>query len=167
MGAAAGGLQACLLGGGDVVVHVGMGDGALTKMMASRGLCVTGVDVDVAAGLKRGLRCAKFSGQPLAAGSLAVAADAAGEADVVLVYTAASAQQGLSSEACLAAEALREFKTLLKQGGRLCLEVPLTGGVDAAGVRALVEAAAYSAEAVQLLPVAGGQQRIRVVAKKV
>jgi hypothetical protein len=40
MGAAAGGLQACVLGGGHRVLHVGCGDGALTKMLASKGLQV-------------------------------------------------------------------------------------------------------------------------------
>jgi hypothetical protein len=40
MGAAAGGLQACALGGGHRELHVGFGDGALTKMLASKGLQV-------------------------------------------------------------------------------------------------------------------------------
>lgn len=47
-GAAAGGLAACPQGGGDRLVHVGCGDGALTKMLASKGLRVFGVDTDMA-----------------------------------------------------------------------------------------------------------------------
>eukprot|EP00775_Hariotina_reticulata_P013404 gene13404-13532_t len=121
MGAAAGGLQACALGGGNTVIHVGMGDGSLTKMMASKGLCVMGVDADIAAGVKRGLRCVQYSGAPLAAGSLAAAAeDAGGPVDAVLLYTAAhNAQQGLSSSECLTGEALQEYMGLLKPNGRL------------------------------------------------
>lgn len=45
MGAAAGGLQACPEGGGHRVLHVGCADGALTKMLASKGLQVRHVNI--------------------------------------------------------------------------------------------------------------------------
>jgi hypothetical protein len=64
MGAAAGGLQACALGGGHRVLHVGFGDGALTKMLASKGLQV-GVGSTAGACLWRALH--SFSLQVLVA----------------------------------------------------------------------------------------------------
>lgn len=175
-GAAAGGLQACPQGGGDSLVHIGCGDGALTKMLASKGLRVWGVDADVTAASRRGLTCATFQGQPLSQGSLGGAAAAAGGAvDAVLVYTpagAAAQQQQLGSRECLQPQSLREFGTLLKRGGRLCLEVPLSDGADAAAVltdllQCLPSAGYAGASCVQVLPgaVLGGQERLRVVAE--
>lgn len=162
MGAAAGGLQACSQGGGDSVLHVGCGDGALTKMLASKGLVVVGADADISAGVKRGLRCTQYQGAPLSRGSLAPAAAEAGAVDAVLVYTGAAAGHGFSSEDCLAAEALQEFKQVLKSGGRLCLEVPAGSNMTADIIRERLEAAGYSVLALQLLP--AGVCRIRLVA---
>jgi len=148
------------------VIHVGMGAGSLTKMMASKGLCVMGVDANIAAGVKRGLRCVQYSGTALAAGSLAAAAaDAGGPVDAVLLYTAAHhAQEGFSSSDCLTEEALREFRGLLKPNGRLCVEVPVSSGgsqaADAAVIGAAIEAAGYKVMALDLLRT--GQQRLRL-----
>jgi SAM-dependent methyltransferase len=184
-GAAAGGLAACPQGGGDSLVHVGCSDGALTKMLASKGLRVCGVDADVAAATKRGLKCVAFEGQPLSQGSMAGAAVAAGEAvDVVLVYTAphvsssasgsssSSSSSGsvvLGSKECLNPAALKEFGGLLKPGGRLCLEVPLSAGHDAAAVltELLQQVSAAGFSAVKCLQVLPGvqQERVRLVAE--
>lgn len=157
-------------------MHVGCHDGALTKMLASKGLRVFGVDAIVAAATKRGLKCVPFQGQPLAQGSLAhAAAVARGPVDVVLVYTPAqtsrssSSQLVLGSKQCLAPEALKEFGQLLKPGGRLCIEVPLSEGQDAAAVLTellqAAPAAGYSTiSSVQVLP-GVQQERVRLVAE--
>eukprot|EP00879_Flechtneria_rotunda_P022813 GHRR01024098.1.p1 GENE.GHRR01024098.1~~GHRR01024098.1.p1 ORF type:complete len:233 (-),score=64.10 GHRR01024098.1:298-996(-) len=78
MGAAARCLQACMLGGGSNILHVGCGDAALTKMLASKGLCVVGVDAGSTTGVKRGLKCVPFAGQPLTSGCLAGVVGAVG-----------------------------------------------------------------------------------------
>jgi hypothetical protein len=117
-----------------------------------------------------------FQGQPLSAGSLSSAAAAAGgPVDAVLVYTAAGSgsgtvsSSGLGSVECLSLEGLREFGQLLKPGGRLCLEVPLSEGTDAAAVLTellqAAPAAGYSGvSCVQVLP-GLQQQRVRLVAE--
>lgn len=162
-------------GGGDSLVHVGCGDGALTKMLASKGLRVFGVDTDVASATKRGLKCVVYQGQRLAAGSLAAAAAAArGPVDAVLVYSPAQASSSsssqvlLSSKECLNPEALREFGQLLKPGGRLCVEVSLAEGEDAAVVltNLLQQASSAGYGAVSCLQVLPGLrgERLRVVA---
>lgn len=163
MGAAAGGLQACLQGGGDRVLHVGCGDGALTKMLASKGLLVVGADADVSVGIKRGLKCVQYQGAPLSQGSLAGAVAVAGAVDAVLVYTGAAAQHGLTSEECLSAAALQEYKQVLKLGGRLCVEVPGGADITADSIRGCLEAAGYAVETLQLLPAAGDRRRVRLV----
>uniref|UniRef100_A0A383VST6 Methyltransferase domain-containing protein n=1 Tax=Tetradesmus obliquus TaxID=3088 RepID=A0A383VST6_TETOB len=171
MGAAAGGLQACALGGGHRVLHVGCGDGALTKMLASKGLQVIGVDADVTACIKRGLKCVAFDGAPLAAGSMAtVAASLKEPADAVLIYTAAAAAaaagQGYSSAECLSAAALQEYRGVLKpSSGCVCAEVPLSSGSSAEEVQAQLQAAGYAVDRCEVLPAAGGQQRLRVVGR--
>lgn len=171
MGAAAGGLQACALGGGHRVLHVGCGDGALTKMLASKGLQVIGVDADVSAGIKRGLKCVAFDGAPLAAGSLAtVAASLKEPADAVLIYTAAAAAaaagQGYSSAECLSAAALQEYRGVVKPGsGCVCVEVPLSSGSSAEEVQAQLQVAGYAVDRFEVLPAAGGHQRLRVVGR--
>jgi SAM-dependent methyltransferase len=181
-GAAAGGLAACPQGGGDSLIHVGCSDGALTKMLASKGLRVFGVDADVAAATKRGLKCVAFKGQPLSQGSMADAAATAGEAvDVVLVYTAphvssstigsgsSSSSVVLGSKECLNPAALKEFGGLLKPGGRLCLEVPLSAEQDAAAVLTdlLQQTSAAGFSAIKCLQVLPGvqQERVRLIAE--
>jgi len=146
-------------------------------MLASKGLRVFGVDADTAAATKRGLKCIEYQGKPLSAGSLTGAAAAAvaagGAVDAVLVYTASSSSGGsshplLSSRECLTVEALREFGQLLQPGGRLCLEVPLAAGDDAAAVvtQLLQQAPAAGYSSVSCLQVLPGvpEQRVRVVA---
>lgn len=149
-------------------------------MLASKGLRVFGVDADVAAATKRGLKCVAFERQPLSQGSMAGAAAAAGEAvDVVLVYTAphvsstsgsgSSSSVVLGSKECLHPAALKEFGGLLKPGGRLCLEVPLSTGQDAAAVltELLQQTSAAGFGAVKCLQVLPGvqQERVRLVAE--
>jgi SAM-dependent methyltransferase len=157
MGEAAGGLQACLVGG-EKVLHLGCGDGALSKMLASKGLQVVGVDGCVAAAEKRGLKCVQLQGGRVSSGALAAVRGAAGEGgfDAVIVYaptasssssdttavggglpqdaTAAftsssstSSRMSLTAQDCLATEALAEMKCVLRPGGRLCLEVAWQG----------------------------------------
>lgn len=149
MGAAAGGLAACSAGGGDAVAHVCCGDGALTKVLASRGLRVLGVDADVTAATRRGLRAAAFQGPPLARGSLAGAAALLPRAaDVVLLHetAAASVPQRFDVAAATAADALAEYKRLLRPGGALALEAPLGAAASAEGkdaISARLNAAGY------------------------
>jgi hypothetical protein len=132
---------------------------------------VIGVDADVSAGIKRGLRCVAFEGAPLAAGSLStVAASLKEPADAVLIYTAAAASaaagQGYSSAECLSAAALQEYRSVVKQGsGCVCAEVPLSSGSSAEEVQAQLQAAGYAVDRCDVLPAAGGQQRLRVVAR--
>eukprot|EP00878_Enallax_costatus_P040110 GHUV01046100.1.p1 GENE.GHUV01046100.1~~GHUV01046100.1.p1 ORF type:complete len:315 (+),score=113.05 GHUV01046100.1:3-947(+) len=164
MGAAAGGLQACPQGGGDRVVHVGCGDGALTKMLASKGLVVVGVDSDITAGLKRGLRCVQFQDEPLGAGSLSNAVEVAGTSGAVLIYTAPAAACGFSSSQCLTSAALQEYRTVLAVGGHLCIEAPLGSGSTADSIRSELAAAGYAVRALQVLPAAAGSQRLRLIA---
>lgn len=114
MGAAAGGLQACPVGGHSVL-HLQCGSGALTKMLASKGLRVCGADGDVAAAAKRGLRCFAYGaggggagGAPLAAGALAAAREA-GPYDVALFYQPADGS-GMGMAQLLARSTLDEVK---------------------------------------------------------
>lgn len=181
-GAAAGGLAACSQGGGDSLVHVGCGDGALTKMLASKGLRVFGVDVSIEAAAKRGLRCTAYQGLPLSTGSLAAAAAAAGgTVDVVLLFTAPqvsskgdnfskSGDYPITSKECFQLEALQELSRLLSPGGRLCLEVPIAEGDDAAAVLTslLQQAPAAGFKSTSHAQVVPGayQERVRVIAQR-
>jgi len=143
MGAAAGGLAACLQGGGDRVLHVGCGGGSLTKMVASQGLRVAAVDADVAAAANRGLLCCAYGEgtAPLAAGSLRPAAGM-GPFDALLVYTpdAAAGSSGsgsggdvLTLERCLSSEALAEAASVAAPGGALCISAPSASGMGRGG----------------------------------
>ncbi len=89
MGAAAGGLATCPPDQrGDRVLHLCCGQGGLTKMVASQGMRVVGVDVDVAAAQRRGLTAVPFtSPRPLTSRSLLAARALAGPRafDVVLL----------------------------------------------------------------------------------
>lgn len=183
-GAAAGGLAACEQGGGDSIIHVGCSDGSLTKMLASKGLRVFGVDADIAAATKRGLKCVSFEGQPLSAGSLAPAAAAAGSGvDCVLIYTPAAAASSSGSSgsgsggwcvqdsSSLTQGALAELGQVLVPGGRLCAELPLAvagadGPQEEARLRAALQAAGYtSISCLQVLP-GWQQQRVRIMAER-
>jgi hypothetical protein len=62
------------------VLHIGCGAGGLTKMMASQGIRVLGVDAGVEAATTRGLAAVPYAGEPLAPGSLQGALAHAGEA---------------------------------------------------------------------------------------
>ena len=195
MGEAAGGLQACPIGG-ERVLHLGCGDGALSKMLASKGLQVVGVDECVAAAEKRGLKCVELQGSLLSSGALAAARGAAGEEgfDAVLVYALAScssrndavgnslpldAPAGISSSGgnsrasltaqdCLVAEALAEMKTVLRPGGRVCLEVAWEGSEkgDAAAVRQQLADAGWALRAWEWKKMGVTQNpRLRLVAE--
>jgi hypothetical protein len=132
---------------------------------------VIGVDADISAGVKRGLKCVAFEGAPLTAGSLStVAASLKEPADAVLIYTAAAAGaavgQGLSSAECLSAAALQEYRSVVKPGsGCVCVEVPLSDGSSTEEVQAQMQAAGYAVDRLEVVPAAGGQQRLRVVGR--
>jgi hypothetical protein len=129
------------------------------------------VDADISAGIKRGLRCVAFKGAPLSAGSLStVAASLREPADAVLIYTAAAAGtaagQGLSSAECLSTAALQEYRSVVRPGsGCVCVEVPLSDGSSIEQVQAQMQAAGYAVDRLQVVPAAGGQQRLRVVGR--
>jgi 3-hydroxyisobutyrate dehydrogenase-like beta-hydroxyacid dehydrogenase len=166
------------------VVHVGCGDGSLTKMLASKGLRVWGVDADVSAATQRGLSCVPFQGTPLAEGSLAAAAAATASAaagssgvDAVVVYTSSGSSTSalVADSSALTPSALAEMGRLLQRGGRLCVEVPLAGAAAAAAggggeqerLRGALGQARYGTIACcQVLPGWAGQQpRVRLVAE--
>jgi hypothetical protein len=165
MGAAAGGLQACPVGGHSVL-HLQCGSGALTKMLASKGLRVCGADGDVAAAAKRGLRAFPYGGSGgsgsgaggLAPGALA-GARGKGPYDVVLFYQQAGAAEGLSLEGLLSAGTLSEVAATLAPGGRLCAEAD---GADAGAAAAALQAAGWAVNVAQEGPRPG---RVRLVAQ--
>lgn len=140
MGAAAGGLASCTIGG-NKILHVGCGNGALTKMLASKGLQVVGVDADTTLAQKRGLQNVQFQGAPLNHGCLSAAASRA-PFDAVLLYAAGAGSVAavtpqtdhtswLTTDNCFARSALEEVSSVLTSGGRLCLELtapPLHAG---------------------------------------
>ncbi len=168
MGAAAGGLAACDVGG-ESLLHVGCGDGGLTKMAGSKGLAVMGVDSDVAVALKRGLRCCTYAtGQPLGPGSLTGVGK---QVDAVLVYTPAGLaaeradgiRPGLTAAQCLEGHALAELATVLGKGGRVCLEAPGGGSSRGAAEQALA-AAGFELREWELWGDDG--ERVRMVAAK-
>jgi SAM-dependent methyltransferase len=160
MGAAAGGLQACPVGGHSVL-HLQCGGGALTKMLASKGLRVCGADTDVSVAAKRGLRCFEYggggrSGSTLPAGALGGAREK-GPYDVVLFYAAAGSAEGLSLADLLAPGSLAEVASVLAPGGRLCAEAD---GADVEVAARAVEAAGWKVDVAQEAPRLG---RVRLV----
>ncbi|GBF88396.1 hypothetical protein Rsub_01108 [Raphidocelis subcapitata] len=164
MGAAAGGLQACPVGG-HTVLHLECGAGALTKMLASKGLMVCGADGDVGAAARRGLQCFSWGREGRgAAGALRPGAlgDAQrrGPYDVALFYEPASPSGGLSLGALLAPSSLAEVRSVLKPGGRLCAEA---NGADAAAAAAALRAEGWRVDVAEV----GPPGRVRVVAQAV
>lgn len=130
-----------------------------------------GVDINVSAGLKRGLKCVAFQGAALSPGSLAAVAGATSEpADAVLIYTGAqAATQGFSSAECLSGAALQEYKQVLGPGsGCVCIEVPLSSGSTADSVQAQLDAGGFVVSSLDVLPAGGKEtaaQRLRLVAR--
>ncbi|KAI8468343.1 MAG: HAD-like domain-containing protein [Monoraphidium minutum] len=160
MGAAAGGLQACPVGGHSVL-HLQCGGGALTKMLASKGLRVCGADADVAAATKRGLRCFPYGGGgsgggALAGGALAAAAGA-GPYDVAIFHQPGGSA-GMRMGDVLARGTLDELRAVLAADGRLCAEAD---GMAAGDAAAALQAAGWRADKIEAGP--GG--RLRVVAQ--
>ncbi|KAG2487568.1 hypothetical protein HYH03_013847 [Edaphochlamys debaryana] len=142
MGAAAGGLAACapaLLG--HTLLHVFCGSGALTKLLSSQGLQVWGVDSDVDAAQRRGLRAAPFAGAPLGPGCLGRRGQEGG-------VMAAAPEQGFDvvmldgshmPEAAAASwwtpASVASLLPALAPGGRVVAQVPLLyGDVNPAAV---------------------------------
>ena len=130
---------------GDRVLHVGCGNGALTKLLASQGLECVGVDVATYASKTstRGLLTAALpaKGALLADQSLGAAeklgVNGGGKFDAVVIYDdravtrATSSSTGSSTRASTVAtlveemassDGLEEIFRVLKAGGRLCLE---------------------------------------------
>lgn len=162
MGAAAGGLQACPVGG-HTVLHLECGAGALTKMLASKGLMVCGADGDVGAAARRGLQCFSWGREGRGvAGALRQGAlgDAQkrGPYDVVLFYEPASAGAGLNLGSLLQPSSLAEVRSVLKPGGRLCAEA---NGADAAAAAGALRAEGWRVDVAE----AGPPGRVRIVAQ--
>ncbi|KXZ45261.1 hypothetical protein GPECTOR_56g357 [Gonium pectorale] len=148
MGAAAGGLASCSPGQeGDSVLHVFCGAGALTKLLASQGLQVWGVDADVDAAQRRGLRAVPFVGEPLGRGCLdgLVAGAPAGGFQVVMLDGShmSPAQRGR----WWAPASLASLLPALAPGGRLCAQVPLAADTNPAAVLASLRAAGLAVAA--------------------
>jgi hypothetical protein len=164
MGAAAGGLQACPVGG-HTVLHLQCGSGALTKMLASKGLNTVGADADIEASARRGLAVFAYGGGgdggggPLARGALE-GTKARGPFDVVLFYGPAGGAGGMGVEQLLARGTLDEVRSVLAAGGRLCAEVD---GGDAEAAGAALRAAGYKVDVIE----AGNPGRLRLVAQAV
>lgn len=164
MGAAAGGLQTCPVGG-HTVLHLECGGGALTKMLASKGMAVCGADADVSAATRRGLQCFPYlrsssgngGGAPLEARSLR-AAQARGPYDVVLFYEPVAAVGSMGMRELLARSTLDEVRSVLKSDGRLCAEVNST---ERSSAIAILEAAGWKVDVVE----AGPADRLRIVAQ--
>jgi len=104
---------------GERVLHLCCGDGGMTKLLASQGVTVMGVDTNVDAMLKRGLSAKTFLGPPMSRMSLAPAAGAQG-VDAIVYYGGEAA--GPMEEVLLTDAAMDECWRVLKLGGRVCLE---------------------------------------------
>lgn len=70
---------------GSRVAHLGCGPAALSKLLASQGMQVVGVDTDVSAARKRGLSAEPFNGIPFSTGCLQGLASH-DSFDTVLIY---------------------------------------------------------------------------------
>eukprot|EP00798_Chlamydomonas_sp_ICE-L_P030726 gene30726-35761_t len=153
MGRAAGGL-ATTAEHGDRVLHLACSAGGLTKMMASQGSQVIGMDTDVSAAQNRGLSAFPFEGiKKMGKGSLRRASDYA-PFDVVLIQG-----QPLPST-----EGLIEIQTVLCDNGELCAEMLLTVDGVTVNPAAVLESIAESGMKVVDWQAAG--DLIRIVAKK-
>ncbi|GIL87479.1 hypothetical protein Vretimale_1626 [Volvox reticuliferus] len=135
MGRAAGGLASCQdAAWGDCVLHVFCGAGALTKLLASQGLQVWAVDVDVAAAQTRGLRAAPFSEMALAPQCLDGVMAAAPEGGFDCVLLDGSHMSDSQRAIWWTSGSLRSLLRALAPAGRLCVQVPLLGRLNPAVV---------------------------------
>ncbi|KAL6762209.1 HAD-like domain-containing protein [Haematococcus lacustris] len=183
MGDAAGGLATCPdHERGSRVLHLGCGSGALTKMMASQGMQVLGLDMDVGLACARGLQARPLSCAELSTGSLRGSAKDGFDAALLhhqqgldLTATVPSASGALARSLCRESS-LAELLSVLAPSGYLCVELPivmLAGGNEVGDASAHLEdwspdtllaslAAAGFTEMVQ--EVSGAQ--LRLVARK-
>ncbi|MEW5313539.1 MAG: hypothetical protein WDW38_005099 [Sanguina aurantia] len=145
MGRAAGGLATCqtparthqaparrALLAGSRVAHLGCGPAALSKLLASQGMQVVGVDSDVSAARKRGLSAEPFRGAPFSLGSLQGLSHH-NPFDTVLIYGKEMPDD--QQLAWWSPDSLRETRSVLPAtGGWLAAQVPLPSGVNPATV---------------------------------
>jgi len=155
MGAAAGGLATCEELG-TRVAHLCCGAGGLTKLLASQGLQVTGVDAEVGAARKRGLRAARYDGPPLAPGSLAtLVARGGGAFDAAIIHQQQGPAAASGAAAAWASEAgLAELARALVPGGALWVE----SGVPLEAAEAALRRAGYAVARAEAGP--AGSSRI-------
>ncbi len=112
------------------MLHIGCGAGGLTKMMASQGIQVTGVDSSVEAATTRGLQAVQYAGEPLAPGSLQGALAHAGQAyaAAVILDSGCFKCAGALAPRWPSAEALAEIGWVRRAPGAraagACLAVP-------------------------------------------
>lgn len=121
------------------VLHVGCGDGGLTRMIASQGLQVLGTDVDVSAAAKRGLVTVPLAPRPAGTPPTAPCIKATlaqvsgweegARFDSIVVQQGGSGAgvggDASSSVAWMAPGAMQEVRDLLAPDGRLCAELAL------------------------------------------
>lgn len=191
MGGAAGGLQASPYPG-DHILHLSCSPVTnLTKLLASQGLQVIGVDTDPSTAIQRGLLATRFTGPPLARGSLTGAAqdfdrgmkllsddERAAPFDVVIYYNLDRSSEVTAR--LWTQEGLDECWRVLRFGGRLIAEMLVdpamvagAGSSDAeAPAESLLKGSRFLVRALEVLHVHEGGSagdswaRVRVVAKK-
>lgn len=140
---------------GERVLHLCCGDGGMTKLLASQGLSVVGVDTEVSSMLQRGLSAKTFLGPPLSSMSLAPSAGTQGF-DAIVYY--GKETPGQIEDLLLTDAAMDECWRVLKLGGRLCLEAEVLAAplIDAMERRGFIITCQT--------PMDGG--RLRLVARK-
>lgn len=152
------------------MLHLGCGDGGLTKLVASQGLNVMGVEADEALSHKaqrRGLGAAALDGGVLRQGSLRRSGVvgrfvAEGGLNAILVYTPPGGQTNEAQAPWRSDEAMQEVWDALPLGGRLCMEVPVRDGGEAAAIEAACRGRGFVTEMWTVME--GG--RLRAVVQK-
>ncbi|KAJ9517816.1 hypothetical protein QJQ45_004133 [Haematococcus lacustris] len=131
---------------GSWVLHLGCGSGALTKMMASQGMQVLGLDMDVGLACARGLQARPLSCAELSTGSLRGSTKDGFDAALLhhqqgLDLTVPSASGALARSLCRESS-LAELLSVLAPSGYLCVELPivmLAGGNEVGDASAHLE----------------------------
>lgn len=172
---------------GDNVLHLNCGPVTnLTKLLASQGLQVIGVDADPTFAVKRGLLATRYTGKPLGANSLTGACqdfdrgmkltpeqERNSPFDVIVYYNL-DAESEVTAQ-LLTAEGLDECWRVLRFGGRMCVEIILhpswlrpreDASTDLSKLREALEGARFLVKSVDILHRTADWARVRVVAKK-